>query len=422
MPRPKSEGSALVAEIGRLWRHDGRRVRAWLLRPQVGALLGVLLPSALLVGALWAAGPRAAPDLVEPAGGAAWGFVLAAPLALLSYGILFRPRDDSFVRRLGTSAASLYAVRASRLFALGLVVVVAATIPLFGAGDPVGRPLAISLGAVLAAGSLALLATAAAARAVSHPSSGRPRWQAMGMGFDPELAAVAPLFWAPLAPLLGGIIAGGWLAAVADPISALLLLSALALGVAAVAGVPYARALPRFAPRALEMTFAPAPEAGDAGLVWNRGLARLLPRAAALARARDAAIAARRFRWATTIVWPVAIGSAIALARWGEVETVREWVGIAGALTLLTQAGAMIGLGRVERAGPRWIDRSVGVGPLARGIGRWAWGFGISLWLTIPLALAWAWWISGSFAWGWILIGLATALVGTVASLFLAGR
>ena len=417
-----SEHPTTLAEIGRLWRHDGRRLRAWLLRPQVGALVGVLLPSALLGGALWAAGSRAAPDLAEPAGGAAWGFVLAAPLALLAYGVLFRPRDDSFIRRLGVSAGSLYAVRASRLLAVALVVVVAATIPLFGAGDPVARPLAISLGAALAGWSLALVATSAAARAVSSASSGGRGWMAMGMGFDPELAAVAPLFWAPLAPLLGGIIAGGWLAAIADPIPALLLLSALALAVAAVAGVPYTRALPRFAPRALEMTFAPAPEAGDAGLVWNRGLARLLPRAAALARARDAALAARRFRWATTIVWPVAIGSAIALARWGEVETVREWVGIAGALTLLTQAGAMIGLGRLERAGPRWIDRSAGVGTLSRGVGRWAWGFGISLWLTIPLALAWAWWISGSFAWSWIGAGLATALVGTVASLFLAGH
>jgi hypothetical protein len=237
--------------------------------------------------------------------------------------------------------------------------------------------------------------------------------------WDRELAGAAPLVYAPLVPLLAGGVAGalawggGWIAVAA--------LTAAALGVASAAGGWWAAALPRFAPQLLEMAFAPPPPAGVGELRVGRGLARLLPRPAAAVMARDATVAARRFPWATRIVWPVAIVSLALLARGGTDPGTRAWVGLAAVTVWILQVGAIVGLGRYERAGRRWLDRSLGISALQRLLGRWAWGWGAALWLAVPLALAWEWWAEAGPGWPWLLVGAGTAALGATASLVVAG-
>ncbi|HET7321619.1 MAG TPA: hypothetical protein VFI96_03920, partial [Longimicrobiaceae bacterium] len=141
---------------------------------------------------------------------------------------------------------------------------------------------------------------------------------------------------------------------------------------------------------------------------------------AAAVWARDAVVASRRFAWATRVVWPVAIVGFFALARWGRLPQTRQAVAAAAVLVLLLQAAAIVGLGREERAGRRWVDRAAGVTPVQRLLGRWAWGWGMSLWLAVPLALAWSWWAIGP-GWPWLAAGAVTAAAAALASTAAAG-
>ncbi|HEV2132138.1 MAG TPA: hypothetical protein VGR27_13580, partial [Longimicrobiaceae bacterium] len=86
------------------------------------------------------------------------------------------------------------------------------------------------------------------------------------------------------------------------------------------------------------------------------------------------------------------------------------------------QGGAVIGLGRLERRGPRWIDRSAGIGASVRWMGRWAFGFGLALWLVVPLGLSWGLWVRQASGWLWILAGATAAAVASFASVAAAGR
>lgn len=112
----------------------------------------------------------------------------------------------------------------------------------------------------------------------------------------------------------------------------------------------------------------------------------------------------------------------IALARWGDLAVARMWVLTVVGLALIVQGAAVVGLGRLERAGRGWIDRSLGVGALDRFLGRWSWAWGLSLWMLLPVGLAWGWWAGGTGLWQWPLAGAVAALVSTSASLLTAAR
>jgi hypothetical protein len=410
------------SHLGLLLGLDGRRAAAAARRPRPGVWASVLLPLALVGGALWSAGAEAVPDARVPSGAVALGFMVAAPIAWLAYGVLFRPADDAFLRRLGLEPTALYAERALRLAAAAAGVAAVLLVPFLASGAPLARPAATLAASAAAAWGAALLSLAAAARSTSRPGGGRGVI-AKSMGPDAELGRVGALVWAPLGPLAAALAAAGWVGAAAGAGWGRAGVAAVAGVVAAVAGGrPFAQALPRFAPRALEMSFEPPPAAGETGLVLDRGLARLLPRPARAVWARDSTITARRFRWATSIVWPVAILSTIALARWGAMAEVRAWVLAAGALTLVAQGAAVIAMGRLERAGPRWLDHSAGLRVLDRWLGRAAFGFGLSLWLAVPLGLAWGLWAGAGPGWAWAAAGAVSAAVAASASLAAAGR
>jgi hypothetical protein len=402
--------------------HDRRRITAVVKRPRPGVWLSILLPLLLVGGALGAAGADALPDSREVGGAVGLGFLASAPLAFLSYGVLFRPADDPFLRRLGLAPTSLYLERALRLLGIALGVALLLLVPFLSAAAPVGRPLSVLLGTALAAWGAALLALSAAARLTADPDR-RPGFASRMMGFDRELVRAGPVVYAPLAPLAAGLMSAAWIGASTGIGSARAAAIGLAgLFLAAAAAAPFAQALPRFAPQALEMAFSPPPEAGEAGLVLERGVGRLLPLRARAVLARDAVITARRFRWSTTLVWPVAILSAIALARWGELPQVRTWVLAAGMLTLAAQGAAVISLGRLERSGPGWLDHATGLSLFDRWLGRSAFGFGLTLWLAVPLGLAWGLWAGIGSGWMWVSAGAATAVVAAGASLAAAGR
>lgn len=407
-------------ELRRLLRLDARRARSTLRHPQAGALLGLLAPLILLGGLLWSAGPRARPEVGDAGGAQLLGFLIAGPLAYASYTVLFRAGDDPFLRRLGIGAEARLGRAALRLFALAAALVLGVLLPFASGGEGLDRPLAVALAAAVSAWGVALLAFGAAADSVAHNRRGI---LSRLVGPDRELAAAAPLVYAPLAPLIAGVAAAGWTGAAPGAAwGRALVCIAVGFATAGLARRPFARALPRFAPRALEMAFAPPPAAGETGLAIGRGVARFLPPRARAVWARDAAVVGRRFRWSTRLVWPVALAGVVGLARWGEQATVRGWIVAAGGLVLLVQAAAVIALGRVERGGPRWLDRSVGAGREARWLGRWLLGVGLSLWLTVPLWIAWSAWGAGFAGWSWLTAGVVSAALASLLSLAAAGR
>jgi hypothetical protein len=407
-----------------LARHDLRRLRVSVMRPRAGALIGMLIPALLLLGALWVAGEQARFPATGVEGGALLGVLLAAVPAFLAYGVLFRPADDGFLRRLGLAPHALAGQRALRLLLFCLAAALATLVPALRAGDALARPVALGLAAALAGWALALLAFGRAAYLLSRPGGRRTSaiWKASG-GWDPELGRNAPLVYAPLVPLLGTPLTTAWVAgAPGAGWMRLAAMAAVAALLAAWALRPLAAALPRFSPRALEMAFEPVPDDQRGALVHDRGIARLLPRRVALARARDSLVGHRRFGWATRVVWPVAIVAVVALGRWGEQPQVRGWVAAMAGGVLLLQALAVVGLGRLEREGRRWVDRSLGRGRAERLLGRWAWAVGMATWLLVPLALAWGAWVPGQTGWAWVGIAAATGLAASAASLAAAGR
>ncbi|HET8656477.1 MAG TPA: hypothetical protein VFL93_13230 [Longimicrobiaceae bacterium] len=400
-----------------LLRLDVLRLAGATRHPRVGAAFAMAIPLGLLCGALWVAGRATRPGAPPGSTGVAVGLLIGGALGFAAYGILFGGADAPFLRRLGVSARVLFRERALRLLALAFGAAVLATLPFASAGAPLGRVAAVSISAALAGWGAALIGYASAARGMSRHRTGA-RWGLASLGmWDRDLAAAAPLVYAPVPPLLAAGAVGGWAAAVngwIPPVAT----AAASLLAAVAAEAAYASALPRFAPQVHEMAFAPPP-GGTGELVVGRGLARVLPHGAAAVWARDSVVAGRRFAWAARVVWPVAIVCCFALARWGRLPAARHAVVVAAVAVLLLQASAAIGLGRVERAGPRWIDRSAGIGSAARLLGRWAWAWGLSLWLAVPLALAWGWWAAGP-GWPWLVAGGITGAVGAGASVALA--
>ena len=414
-----SERSHLAENRSALLRLDASRLRSRVRRPSAGDAITVGLPALLVAGALWGGGVSLVPRLDSRSDGAALGMMLGAPLAFLSYGTLFRAADDPFLRRLGVHPRALYAERAGRLLAAGLALVAVLAGVSLSAGRPLGSLLVVSVASVLAAWGSGAAASTLAARGMASRRPGQG-WGCLTIGiWDSEVAAAAPLVYAPVVPLLVGGIAGAVAWTGGAPALVGILLASLAL--AWIGARWWEAAVPRFGPRLLEMAFEPPPPAGAGELRVGRGLARLLPHAAAVVWARDRVVSGRRFAWATRIVWPVAIVDLVLLARWGENERTRGWVAAAAVAVLLLQMAALVALGRYERGGRRWLDRSLGVTPVSRLLGRWAFGWGASLWLAIPLALAWHWWAGAGPGWPWLLVGAGTAAVGALASVTASG-
>ncbi len=402
-----------MPELRLLLRLDAQRLRRLLIQPAsaAGAALGV----AALVGVAAFAASAAPPADAEQRVGA--GVLLAALPALASYGVLFRPGDHSFLRRLGIHPRALYAERALRLLCLSLVPV-APVAGWIASGSPAAGLASATAGAVTAWGSAVAVTVFAAAAMVAAEGCGA-RWQGL-VAWDVELSRTAPLLYAPLLPLFAGGIAA---AAVATaPLVGLALVTAAAVVLVAGAARTFARVLSRFAPRAVELAYADDARRGGATLSIGGGVARLLPRPIAAVLARDAAAATRRRRASVRAAWTVAALGALALARAGNDAAVRWSVAAAAAAVLLLQGWAFLDLGRRERDGRRWIDRAAGVGRGQRWTGRWLAAAALSLLVTAPLAFAWAVWVPAPGVWLWPLAGAAAAALASAASVLVAGR
>lgn len=386
--------------------------------PAAGPIAGVALPLGLAVALFWSVGRAGDPAVLDSDGALLLALLVAGPISLLSYGALFRAGDEPFIRRLGLSARAVYAERSIRHLLQAIGIGILALVPFVAAGAPLRPAVTVIAAAGLAAwGAGAAAAAGAALTLARRPAGGG--WGCLMAGIqDREVAAAAPLVYAPLPAFLAGAVAGA--AAGMRPEWLLI----VAVGAALCAGLGarwYELALPEFAPRALELAFVPVSTHGVGEFAPRRGFARLMPRRVASAWARDAAIIGRRFPWAARVAWPVAIGGFFGLARWGESSATREWVVGAVLLALLVQAIASVRLGRVERHGRRWIDRSLGLGSPARFAARWAWGWGASLWITVPIGLAWSWWSGAGPGWMWLAAGGLVAGVAATSSILAAG-
>lgn len=405
-----------------LLRADLRRLVALARRPTASVWVGAILPALVLAVGVWASGAVGGARLDSVQDGVTLGVLVGGPLAFLAYGTLFRGSDDGFLRRLGVRAEALYLERALRLLAWGAGVAVLVGLAFTAGGVAPGRLLLPMVVVVLAAWGAALLSTAAAGRAMALRTPGTG-WGCLAAGmWDREVAAAAPLVYAPVPPLVAAGVSGGAVLGSASPLVAGAVVAAAGVIAAAVGVRVYAAALPRFAPQAVEMSFAPRPATGDGELRIGWGLTRLLPRRPAAVLARDGAVAGRRFAWASRAAWPVVAFSLVALARWGQQPATRTWVVSAVVLVLVIQGAVTIGLGRAERRGPRWLDRAVGVSVMDRFVGRWAWGWGLSLWVVVPVALAWSWWSGMGSGWGWVGVAAGTSGAAAAASVTAAGR
>jgi hypothetical protein len=391
-----------------------RRASDAVRHPRPGAWLSILLPVTLTVGGLWRLGAAARPDAGDGQGRILLALLAAAVPCLLAYPPLFRAADDSLLRHLGILPRWIFAVRALRLVGLTAAGVLMLMVPYASTGAPLGTPLAIASAAALVACAWSLSTHAGAAVQMAN---GQGSAAGAFIGFDPELKAAAPLVFAPIFPAIGAVVAGRWMGAALDawwwrmPV-VLVIASALAV----LAAARFEAALPRFAARAAEMAFAPAPGVGQTGLVIDRGLPSLLPRRIGAVRARDAAVVSRRFRWAVRGVVPVAILGVLALLRAGGDGRVRAWVVGAAGVLLLAQMVAVVRLGRIERGGPAWVDRALGIRVRDRLAGRWAAGLGMSLGFTAPMAIAWWMTVPEASPWPWLGAAAASTLVGAGAS------
>jgi hypothetical protein len=401
---------------------EARRIADPFRHPRPGAWVGVGLPAALGIAALWLGAESVRPDAADGDGAIALGLLVAAPIAFWAYPILFRPADDALLRRLGIPARASYWLRAMRLGALALLILLLLMIPYIATRSLGATPLEVAGAAALAAWGMALSSLSGAAARIANPGR-RIELTSMMMGPDRELIRAGPLVWAPLpAVIVGAFAARIALAGGMPPVGWTAAFVVLAAGLAMVGARRFERAAPRFSPQAAEMAYAPAPDAGDAGLVIGRGLARVLPARAGAVRARDAAVVARRFRWAGRVAWPVAVVCVLAILRAGERPAVQGWVAGAGAVVLAMQAAAVIGLGRMERGGRRWLDRAAGLATADRLLGRWAAAFGMALALVIPVGITWALILGAGDAWIWLAAAAGSALVASAASLAAAGR
>ncbi|HEX8362094.1 MAG TPA: hypothetical protein VF613_18390, partial [Longimicrobium sp.] len=193
-----------MSRLALLLRLDARRLADSVRRPRVGVWVGFALPAALVVGGVWLAGAALRPDVGTGDGRILLGLLASAPVAFQAYPVLFRPEDDSLLRRLGISPAALFAQRALRLLLLALAVTGLFLLPFVRTGQPLATPLAILLAASLVTWSASLVTTCGAALGMA---GGRKSPFRGLLGPDAGLAAAASLVYAPLLPLIGGALA-----------------------------------------------------------------------------------------------------------------------------------------------------------------------------------------------------------------------
>lgn len=413
---------ATAAAVALLLRLELRRRTDALRHPRAGAWAAALLPPLLAIAAAWAAAPSVRPDPADGQGRILLGFLGAAVPALFAYPLLFRPDDDGFLRRLGIAPRALYAVRALRLAAATLAGVALALVPFVATGEGLAAPLALALAGGAAGWGVSLWTHAGAAEALSAERRRTTPLDAAIGQFDRELVRVAPVVRAPILPALAGAVAARFATAGEGDAWRMALVVALSLAFALGAAERFARALPRFAARAQEMAFAPAPGVGETGLAVGRGIAALLPRRIGAVRARDAAVVERRYRWASRTGWAVAVAGVLVLARAGDRAEARQLVALAGAVAIAAQAAALLALGRTERGRRAWMDRAAGIGPAARVFGRGAAGLGPALVVSLPLGVTWALATPDGSALPWLLGAAGTAIAAAAASVAMGGR
>jgi hypothetical protein len=367
---------------------------------------------------VWLAGAALRPDVDTGDGRILLGLLASVPVAFQAYPVLFRPEDDSLLRRLGIPPAALFAHRALRLLLLSLAVTALFLLPFIRTGEQLGTPLAILLAASLVTWAASLVTTCGAAREMAQ---GRKSPLRGLLGPDAGLLAAASLVYAPLPPLVAGALAGRLAVGPGMPVRVALIALLCAVWTA-LAARRFANALPRFAPLSGELAYAPPPTADASELVIGRGLPALLPRAAGAVRARDAVVVDRRFRWAGKLATPVGIIASLVLLRAGGDADVRRWVAAACIGLLVMQGAAVVALGRGERPRLRWIDRALGLRTLDRLIGRWSVGFGLAMGVVLPVAFVWSFAVDTSPAWPWLAGAALGALAAAGVSLAAAGR
>lgn len=409
---------APAASLALLLGLDALRLTDAVRRPRAGVWIGFALPAVLVAGAAWLAGPALRPDVESGDGRILLGLLASGPVAFQAYPVLFRPADDSLLRRVGFPARSLFIHRALRLLLVAAATVGVLILPHLRSGHRPGVALLLLASGALVGWAVALWTTARAADRTAHGA--RSVFRGL-LGPDAGLIGAASLVYAPLLPIVAGAFAARLALGRGTPLRLAVLAALCALAVT-FAARRFARALPRFAPLSGELAYAPPPTADGSELVIGRGLAGLLPRRAAAVRARDAVVTDRRFRWAGRLAGPVGVVAALALLRAGGDPDVRQWVTTACVAVLLMQGGAVIALGRGERGSARWLDRALGLRPADRFLGRWALAFGMALWLVVPLAFVWSFAVPSSPAWPWIAGAALGALGASAASLAAAGR
>jgi hypothetical protein len=403
--------------LGLLLRLDARRAADALRRPRLTFWIGTVLPAALLPAAAWTAGAGLRPELHTGDGRFLLGTLVSAPIAFQAYPILFRPADDPLLRRLGIAPATLYRHRALRLLMLTLGVAAVLLLPFVRAGVDIGNAaghLALAGGVAWGAG---LYFTARGAAMTIRPDR-RPSGPLVSLiAWDRELAANAPLVYAPIAP----VVIASFAARLAPVPGTAPLLVAAAAVFAWVGAGHFRRALPRFAPHALEMAWAPEPGDRAGELVTGRGLPGMLPRGAQLALARDRLVADRRHRWAARAMPVVGGVGALALLRSGDSPESRRWVALLAVAALASLGAVVLALGRAERGRTRWMDRALGVRVRDRLLGRGWFTFSRALAVTLPIGLAWAA-VAPSAAWPWWAASAAGASLAAGFSIAAAGR
>jgi hypothetical protein len=387
----------------------------------VALALGLAIPALAAVAVLLGSGSGAAPDLASGDGVILLGLLVSAPTALLAYPVLFRPADDGFLRHLAIHPGALFTLRALRLGAYAAGLLLALLLPYLAAGQSVAKPLAIGLAAAALAWASALWSHA---RAAGRTGPGtRLTLAGASLGPDLELARAAALVFAPLWPLLAGATGAVWMAA---PVVPLTLRAAVVIGLSAIlfglARRGFAAALPRFAPYAADLAWAPPLSAAGGEFAVGVGVWRVLPARVQAVRARDALLLGRRYRWSMRLAWPVAGIGGLALLRGGAHPGVRSWVALAAGALLLAQAGAVLALGRSERGRTRWLDRSLGLGDPVRLGGRGLATLGMGSLVVLPLVAAWWIGVPQPAGWSWLPALAAGALLAAGAANLAAGR
>mgnify|MGYP006143541609 CR=1 FL=1 len=250
---------------------EARRLADPFRQPRLGAWIGVGLPALLGIAALWLGAESVRPDLRDGDGAIALGLLVAAPIAFWAYPILFRPADDALLRRLGIPSRASYWLRAVRLAALALLIVLLLMIPYVATGTLGARPIAVAATAGFVAWGMALSSLTGAAATIATPGR-RLELTSMMMGPDPELVRAGPLVWAPLpAVIFGAFAARLALVGAMPPFVWTAVFGVLAAALAMRGARRFEAAAPRFSPQAGEMAYAPPPTAGEEGLVIGRG-------------------------------------------------------------------------------------------------------------------------------------------------------